>query len=60
MVFVSCSFTTDNVLSEFIMFGRKKKRSFTDLKVFKLVLGDYRLERLTLLVKPGNGLSTKN
>ena len=60
MVFISCSVTSDNVLSEFSMFGRKQKRSFTDLKVFKLVLGKYRLEKLTLLAKPGNGLSTKN
>ena len=57
---VACSVTTDYVLSEFSMFGGKKKRSFTDLKVFKLVLGEYRLERLTLLAKPGNDLSTQN
>ena len=60
MVFISCSVTTDNILSEFSMFDRKKKRSFTDLKVFKLVLGEYRIERLSLLAKPGNDLSTKN
>ena len=60
MAFMCCSVTTDNVLSEFSMFGRKKKkRSFTDLKVFKLVLGEYRLET-TLLAKPGSDLSTKN
>ena len=60
MVFTSCSVTTDNVLSELSMLSRKKKRNFTDLKVFKLALGEYRLERLTLLAKPGNDLSTKN